>query len=112
MLSVQDSATTEESEKVMQPDNVMGPESASNLLSSGINLVKIPRDSLQGNIIHALCSTVTTTQFRKQSHIEVNFLYTITTVKYMHTTSPNWKQTQFNNHKYFVSRGHMIITIR
>lgn len=35
MLSVQDSATTEESEKVLQPDNVMGPESASNLLSSG-----------------------------------------------------------------------------
>jgi hypothetical protein len=35
MLSVQDSATTEESEKVTQPDNYMGPESASNLLSSG-----------------------------------------------------------------------------
>lgn len=35
MLSVQDSATTEESEKVLQPENVMGPESASNLLSSG-----------------------------------------------------------------------------
>jgi hypothetical protein len=35
MLSVQDSATTEESEKVTQPDNYVGPESASNLLSSG-----------------------------------------------------------------------------
>jgi len=35
MLSVQDSATTEESEKVLQPENITGPESAANLLSSG-----------------------------------------------------------------------------
>ncbi|XP_059483480.1 ral GTPase-activating protein subunit beta isoform X11 [Neocloeon triangulifer] len=34
MLSVQDSATVEESEKVNQPDSAAGPESSSNLLSS------------------------------------------------------------------------------
>ncbi|CAB3365599.1 Hypothetical predicted protein [Cloeon dipterum] len=35
MLSVQDSATMEESEKVLQPENTAGHESSSNLLSSG-----------------------------------------------------------------------------
>jgi hypothetical protein len=71
----------------------------------------MPHDSLQRNIQHALCSTDTiTTQFRKQSHIEVNFahFYTITTVKYTHKIFP----TILQSHTFYAGQYYYINYLR